>query len=69
MPHSESADSSQYAVLTPEERRSGLKSGIGKAHKDFMRMIDWAEEPNAVDKDNKTQLQGRENSDEDAQTV
>lgn len=54
MPHSESADSSQYAVLTPDERRSGLQSGIGNAHKDLMKMIDWADVPKAAEKGNST---------------
>ena len=53
MSHSKSTDSSQYPVLTPDERRSGFRSGVvgvGKAHKEFLRMIDWADIPKAVEK-------------------
>lgn len=52
MPNSESADSSQYAVLTPDESRSGRKSGIENAQKDFMKMIDWANVPKAAEEGN-----------------
>lgn len=52
--HPESADSSQYAVLTPDERRSGLKSGIGNGHEDLMGMIDWADVPKAAEKGDST---------------
>ncbi len=53
MPDSKSTDSSQYPVLTPDERRSGFRSGVvgvGKAHKEFLKMIDWADIPKAVEK-------------------
>lgn len=60
MSHSKSADSSQYPVLKPDERRSGFRSGVGKAHTDFLKMIDWADVPKAVEKSNGMKLQGRE---------
>lgn len=50
MSYSKSADSSQYPVLTPDERRSGFRSGVGSAHKEFLKMIDWADVPKAVEK-------------------
>ena len=63
MSHSKSTDSSQYPVLTPDERRLGFRSGVvgvGKAHKEFLRMIDWADVPKAVEKGNGARLQGGE---------
>ena len=58
--HVKSADSSQYPVLTPDERRSGFRTGVGNAHKEFLRMIDWVDVPKAVEKGNGARLQGRE---------
>lgn len=58
--HSKSADSYQYPVLTPDERRSGFRSGVGNAHKEFLKMIDWADVPKAVDARNGTRFQGRD---------
>ena len=43
MSHPNGVDSFQYPVLTPDERRSGFRSGVGSAHKEFLRMIDWAD--------------------------
>lgn len=57
---SKSADSSQYPVLTTDERRLGFRSGVGNAHKDFLKMIDWADVPKAVEKGKGTRLQERE---------
>ena len=42
MPQSGS-DSSQYAVLTSDKARSEFRSGVGNAHKDSLRMTDWAD--------------------------
>ena len=47
--NSKSADSSQYHVLTPDERRSGSKGGIGNIHKDFFKMTDWADGPKTAE--------------------
>ena len=58
--HKRSADSSQYPALTPDERRSGFRSGVGNAHKEFLKMIDWADVPKAVEKGNGMRIQGRE---------
>ncbi|CAF9925344.1 MAG: hypothetical protein ALECFALPRED_003120 [Alectoria fallacina] len=55
--HSTSADSSQYPVLTRDERRSGFRSGV---HKDFLKMIDWADVPKAIDKGSNVRIQGKE---------
>lgn len=60
MSHSISVDSSQYPVLTPDERRSGFRSGVGSAHKEFLKMIDRADVPKAVEKGNSPRIQGRE---------
>lgn len=48
--HSTGGDSSHYPILTPDERRSGFRSGVGNAHKEFLKMIDWADVPRAVEK-------------------
>ena len=45
---SKSADSSQYHVLTLDERHSGSRSGIGNTHKEFLKMTSWADVPKAV---------------------
>ena len=58
--HSKSADSFHYPVLTPDERRSGSKSEVGNVHKGFLRMIDWADVPKAVEKGNDTRLEQQE---------
>ena len=58
--HSKSTDSSQYPVLTPDERRSGFRSGVGNAHKEFLKMVDWADIPKAVEKGNRSRLQTKE---------
>ena len=57
-----SADSSQYPVLTPDERRLGFRSGVGNAHKEFLKMIDWADVPKAVEKGDGTKMQGKRSS-------
>lgn len=60
---SKSADSSQYHVLTPHERRSGPKGGIGNTHKDFLKMTDWADVRNTVEERNGAGIQERDNFD------
>ena len=60
MSHSKSADWSQYPVLEPDERRSGFRSGVGNAHAEFLKMIDWADVTKTVEKRNGMILQGRE---------
>ena len=44
-----SAGSTQYPVLTPDERRSGFRSGVGDTQEEFLKMIDWADAPKTVD--------------------
>ena len=51
---SRSASSSQYPVLTPEDRRLGFRSGVGNAHKEFLRMMDLADAPKAGEKEDGT---------------
>ena len=58
--HSKSADSSQYHVLTPDERRSGPKGGIGNTHKDFFKMTDWADVPKAAEERKGVGIQERD---------
>lgn len=58
--YSKSADSSQFPVLTADERRPRFRSGVGNAHKEFLKMIDWAHVPKTPEKGNGSRVQGRE---------
>ena len=51
MPNSGSDDSSQYAVLTPDEPRSGFRSSIGNA-KEFLKMNSWANVSKSLEEGN-----------------
>ena len=47
-----STGSTQYPVLTPDERRSGFRSGVGDTQEEFLKMIDWTDVPKAMDNRN-----------------
>lgn len=64
---SKSADSSRFPVLTPDERRSGFRSGVGNTQKEFLKMIDWADVPRAIEKGDGMGLQAGEIFDTAAQ--